>query len=77
MDKPKEKYFATYVCPLCNEKFSVGEGINEKPKPSLEYLFFALYAYSKISDKVVHECRDGSTGVAYFAGFRREEKSEI
>ena len=73
------KYKVTYKCQQCNELIGYGEpkeiSYNELPKlcgkviqnqqfVNNPYLYQALM-------QVIHNCKDGSCGMAYFAGFKR------
>ena len=74
------KYFATYRCALCNSLVTYGDP-QEVPYGKLPELLgrfereqvFAGNPYLHTAPaKIPHKCKDGSAGMAYFAGFRKD-----
>ena len=70
------KYVALYKCPLCEAKLTPGSPTEVPPDklPSLlahvvtqqQFLGSQLY---NAPMHIPHKCKDGSAGLAYFAGF--------
>lgn len=65
------KYHATYKCALCGELVDFGRVVDLKEQWLHDLCAFILNSKADITEHITHTCKDGSTGVAYFAGFRR------
>ena len=75
------KVFAAYKCSLCGKILKYGD-TKEVPKEKLPELCAEVVKnqfwqnhplFHKVLMQIPHECADGSCGMAYFAGFLREE----
>lgn len=73
------KYHATYKCALCDTLILYGDA-QEVPYDKLPELLgkfeqsqmFNGNPYLRTAPpRIPHNCKDGSAGMAYFAGFRR------
>ena len=73
------KYYAVYKCQLCGTPLGYGEA-KEIPYDKLPELLgkviqsqqFANNPYLQTAPMhIPHKCKDGSAGLAYFAGFRK------
>ena len=76
------KYSAIYKCPLCGQLIRYGQP-HEVPYDELTRLLGKviqnqLFAGNPVLHKapmhIPHKCKDGSAGLAYFAGFLKEDK---
>ena len=74
------KYSAIYKCALCGQLIRYGDP-NEVPYNKLpkllgrairNQLFAGNPALHEAPMNIPHNCKDGSGGMAYFAGFMRE-----
>lgn len=77
MDQDMSKYCAVYKCPLCGNILKCGESI-EIPYDELPNLLGLVIRNQKFAGNpylyqapmhIPHKCRDGSAGLAQFAGF--------
>lgn len=71
-------YRATYRCPLCNTLFWYGNCV-DIPESHLPDLLGKFVANQRFAGNpylyeaplyIPHKCRDGSAGLAHFAGFK-------
>lgn len=74
------KYHATYKCALCDTLILYGES-KEIPYNKLPELLGMFESNQRFSGnpylntapaRIPHKCKDGSAGMAYFAGFRKD-----
>ena len=77
MKQDMSKYYAVYKCPLCGNILKYGESI-EIPYDELPNLLGLVIRNQKFAGNpylyqapmhIPHKCRDGSAGLAQFAGF--------
>lgn len=75
------KYRAAYKCPLCGSIFCTGDA-TEIPYDELPILLGKVIRNQKFAGNpylyqapmhIPHKCRDGSAGLAQFAGFSVSE----
>ena len=72
------KYIALYKCPLCGVQFTPGSP-TEVPPDKLPQLLARVVSNQRFLGTqlynapmhVPHKCKDGSAGLAYFAGFSK------
>lgn len=73
------KYYATYKCPLCGTLIYYGEP-SEVPYDKLPELLGKVINNQRFQGHPIlhqapmhipHKCKDGSAGLAQFAGFRK------
>ena len=76
----KNKYFAVYQCPMCNEKFRISDKITELDSNEIPKLFGRIIqSQSFINNpylptaplQIPHECKNGSVGLAQFIGLQK------
>ena len=72
------EYRAIYKCRLCGEEFE--SGATTSTDVVIKNMLNATIGYEikqwigvPISEKSMHNCKDGSFGLAYFMGFRKTE----
>lgn len=74
------KYFIVYKCALCGELVRYGESqeLSYDKLPDLcnkvirNQMFINNPALYQASMNCIHNCKNGSCGMAYFAGFEKE-----
>jgi hypothetical protein len=66
------KYCPTYRCVLCGELVDFCDPIELEESCLHDLSAFILNSKTQMTEHITHKCKDGSTGVAYFAGFRKE-----
>lgn len=70
---PEElKCYPTYRCALCGELIDFCDTIDLEESDLHDLSAFILNSKKKMTEHMTHKCKDGSTGVAYFAGFQKE-----
>lgn len=62
----------TYRCTLCGELIDFCDAIELEESALHNLSAFILNSKKQMAENMTHKCKDGSTGVAYFAGFRRD-----
>lgn len=75
------KYVGVYKCELC-EEFEIGEGYVEADQEFAmkmtgdvirKQIFSGNPYLNQVPLHTIHRCKDGSAGLAIFAGFKRME----
>ncbi len=74
----KNKYFPSYKCPLCDEllhdKKPLEIPYNELPAQIGRFIRNQQFAGNpylhRVPQYIPHACKDGSVGLAFFAGFK-------
>ena len=66
------KFRPTYRCALCGELIDFCPAIDLEESSLHDLSAFILSSKKKMTEHMTHKCKDGSTGVAYFAGFRKD-----
>ena len=73
------EYIAVYKCSMCDTLIQYGESreVAYDKLPNLCYqviqnqLFAGNQYLHKVPMQIVHKCKDGSCGLAYFSGFKK------
>ena len=65
------RYRPVYECALCKER-KYGDLSGEVEKDYAKY----VASHPGFADEVLHECADGSIGIAPFIGFKMEVEEE-
>lgn len=69
-------YQAIYKCRLCGEEIQSGQTGQKIAKSEIVYLCVGTSGRYSTNDRIPHDCKDGSFGVADFQGFKKLIKGE-
>lgn len=67
-----EKYKPTYKCALCGALIDFCGPVKLDSSTLHDLSASILNSKKYMTEHMTHKCEDGSTGVAYFAGFRKD-----
>lgn len=74
------KYIALYHCQMCGEMQRLRQEANAQPEDIVALLAKTMYLQDRlgsrsdlvqVQERIPHKCKDGSLGVAIFAGFKK------
>ena len=63
-----KEYYITYVCPLCNTQIRYGSPIRVPDTVDIQVYIKTLQIGKTIPAYIQHNCKNGSVGIAIFAG---------
>lgn len=66
------KYHALYKCALCGEPIDYLGPLELADVNLYEVASAIINSKKSVIEHIKHDCKDGGTGVAYFAGFKKE-----